>query len=104
LADPFSFAIAFQAKEEGVYQNLLGIYLTSKDEDSEKETTFFMGAISVKSEVEAEDERFRTLLTNFGIPDPNNYSNIFAEQDYQEQGKDYTLINKKSKELMLSYD
>jgi len=38
-----------------------------------------MGAISIKSEVVGEDERFRTLLTNFGVPDPINYSNIFAE-------------------------
>lgn len=101
IAEPFSFAIAFQAEEEGAYQNLLGIYLRSQDNP---EYVFFMGAISVKSEVEGEDERFRTLLTNFGIPDPKNYSNLFAEQDYQEDGDDYQLINKKSKELMLTYD
>lgn len=104
-AKPFSFAIAFQAKEEGAYQNLLGIYLKSYDEqDLGKETLFFLGAINVKSEVEDEDERFRTLLTNFGVPDPIHYSNLFAEQDYQEEGQDYKLVNKKSKELMLTYD
>ena len=103
-ADPFSFSIAFQATEEGAYQNLLGIYLTSKREETDNITAFFMGAIAIKSEVEGEDERFRTLLTDFGVPDPKYYSNIFAEQDYQEQGKDFKLINKKSKELMLTYD
>lgn len=101
IAQPFSFAIAFQAKEEGAYQNLLGIYLRSQDNPN---IVFFMGAISVKSEVEGEDERFRTLLTNFGVPDPIYYSNIFAEQDYQEEGKDFKLINRKSKEMMLSYE
>ena len=103
-SEPFSFAIAFQADEEGAYQNFLGIYLRSNDQEPDKQKVFFMGAISVKTEVEGEDERFRTLLTNFGIPDPINYSNIFAEQDYQEEGKDFNLINKKSKELMLTYD
>lgn len=100
-AEPFSFAIAFQAEDEGAYQNLLGIYLKSMVNEN---IVFFMGAISIKTEVEGEDERFRTLLTNFGIPDPVNYSNIFAEQDYQEEGKDFDLINRKSKELMLTYD
>ena len=102
-AEPFSFAVGFQAEEEGAYQNLLGIYLRSKN-DNDSEHVFFMGVISFKSEVEGEDERFRTLLTDFGIPDPKYYSNIFAEQDYQEQGEDFKLINKKSKELMLTYD
>lgn len=104
IAEPFSFTIAFQAKEEGAYQNLLGIYLKSNDQNPDNSIVFFMGAISIKTEVEGEDERFRTLLTNFGIPDPKYYSNIFAEQDYQEECEDYQLINKKSKELMLSYD
>jgi len=102
-AEPFSFAVGFQAEEEGAYQNLLGIYLRSKN-DNDIEHIFFMGVISFKSEVEGEDERFRTLLTDFGVPDPKYYSNIFAEQDYQEQGEDFKLINKKSKELMLTYD
>ena len=104
LSEPFSFAIAFQATEEGAYQNLLGIYLKSNEQTLDEQKVFFMGAISVKTEVEGEDERFRTLLTNFGVPDPINYSNIFAEQDYQEEGKDFNLINRKSKELMLTYD
>lgn len=99
-AEPFSFSIAFQANEEGSYQNLLGIYIRTANNGQ----VFFMGAISVKTEVEGEDERFRTLLTDFGVPDPKYYSNIFAEQDYQEQGEDFKLINKKSKELMLTYD
>lgn len=101
VAEPFSFAIAFQASEEGAYQNLLGIYLRSQINEN---IVFFMGALSIKTEVEGEDERFRTLLTNFGLPDPVQYPNIFAESDFSESGKDYELINKKSKELMLTYD
>lgn len=104
-AEPFAFAVAFQADEEGAYQNFLGIYMRSLNYNTHKEPhIFFMGAIAIKTEVEGEDERFRTLLTNFGVPDPVNYSNIFSEADFEEEGKDYELINKKSKELMLSYD
>lgn len=99
---PLSFSFGFQAKEEGAYQNLIGIYMRTLDNYG-NDITFFMGCVSVKTEVEGEDERFRTLLTNFGVPDPVLYSNLFAEQDYQEEGKDYRLINKKSKELFLSY-
>jgi len=101
LADPLYFTIAFQTDTEGSYQNYLGMYMKSKNDP---DLEFYMGIISVKTMVEGEDERFRTLLTNFGVPDPVYYSNIFAEQDYDEQGKDYELINRKSKQMMLTYD
>lgn len=57
-----------------------------------------------RTEVEDEDERYRTLFTNFGIPDPITYPNIFKEQDPQEEGTDWRLVNRKSKELFLEYD
>ena len=97
---PFSFSIGFCAETEGAYQNLLGIYVRSLDNT---DIAFFAGVISIKSEVEAEDERFRTLLGNFGIPDPISYSNLFAKQDFAEEGLDYKLINEKSKELFINY-
>lgn len=96
---PFTFVIGTQSPEEGIFQNFLGIYLR----DNVSQNVFFMGALTVKTEIEGEDERFRTLLENFGVPDPDIYSNIFAEQDYAEEGKDYRLINRKSKELFLTY-
>lgn len=98
---PLTFAVAVQAEVEGVYQNFLGLYIKSVINPN---VVFFMGCIVIKTQVEGEDERFRTLLGNFGVVDPIKYSNLFAEQDYQEQGKDFTIINKKSKELMLTYD
>lgn len=97
---PFSFAIGFQTSTEGAYENHLGIYITSQENNNFR---FYMGTLSVKSEVEGEDERYRTLLGNFGIPDPIEYSNIFSKQDFAEEGKDYKLINEKSKELFLTY-
>lgn len=99
--EPIVINFCFQADEEGAYQNFMGMYIRTKHEPQH---IFFFGTIIIKTEVEGEDERFRTLLTNFGIPDPKYYSNIFAEADYEEESTDYTLINNKSKELFLSYD
>lgn len=98
---PLSFAIGFITDEEGAYQNYLGIYIRAIDNPDK---VYFMGAISIRSAAIGEDERFRTLLTNFGIPDPKYYPTIFAEQDYAEELPDYKLVNEKSKQLMLTYD
>ena len=98
---PFFFSIGVQAEDEGAYTNALGIYLRSLDDPNG--TLFFMGYININTQVVGEDERFRTLLENFGVPDPKEYSNLFAEQDCHEQGEDYTLINKKSKEMFMTY-
>lgn len=98
---PLSFSIGFLADEEGVYQNSLHIYLRSKSNSS---ILYNFGVINVKTEVEGEDERYRTLFNNFGIPDPITYPNLFKEKDPDEELIDYELVNKKSKELFLSYN
>lgn len=97
---PLSLTVAFSSQEEGCYQNFIGMYLQQKD----TKNIFFIGVIVIKTEVEGEDERYRALLGNFGIPDPKDYANIFSEQDYNEEGTDYKIVNEKSKELMLTYD
>lgn len=101
---PLYFTVGFTAKEEGCYQNALGMFIKEKTNDGSEGRKFFIGLIMFKTEVEGEDERFRTLLGNFGTPDPVKYPNIFKEQDPMEEGVDYTLINKKSKELMVYYE
>ena len=40
---------------------------------------FLVGAVEFKTTVEGEDERYRTLTENLGIPDPRIYPNIFRE-------------------------
>lgn len=99
-SNPFSFIIGTTTEMEGCYQNYLAIYLQTKDN---KKDAYFMGAISVKSEFIGEDERFRTLLTNFGIPDPIKYSNLFSDNNFEESLPNYEIINNKSKELFLTY-
>jgi len=98
---PLTFSVAVLASEEGAYQTFLGIYMRSQ---VHPDMVFFMGCIVFKTEVEQEDERFRTLLGNFGLPDPIRYSNIFADADNDEELADYRLVNEKSKELMMTYD
>lgn len=97
---PLSLTVAFTSENEGCYQNFIGMYLQQKD----TENSFFIGVIVIKTEVEGEDERYRALLGNFGIPDPKDYANIFSDQEYDEEGTDYKIVNEKSKELMLTYD
>lgn len=97
---PLSLTVAFTSETEGCYQNFIGIYLQQKD----TENSFFIGVIVIKTELEGEDERYRALLGNFGIPDPKDYANIFSDQEYDEEGTDYKIVNEKSKELMLTYD
>lgn len=98
--NPLSLTVAFTSEHEGCYQNFIGMYLQQKD----TENSFFIGVIVIKTEVEGEDERYRALLGNFGIPDPKDYANIFSDQEYDEEGTDYRIVNEKSKELMLTYD
>ena len=94
------FTVGFQSSTEGCYKNAMGMFIRDIAEDVD----YFIGIIQFLTEVEDEDERFRTLMTNFGIPDPIKYPNVFKQQDVDEQGCDWTLVNKKSKELFLYYD
>lgn len=115
--EPLHFSVGFITELEGCYQNIMGLYirkeyieevpLPDNPEETEQKIMhddYLWGLITFFTEVEGEDERYRALLGNMGIPDPEKYPNIFKEQDPEEEGIDWTLINKKSKELMLTYD
>lgn len=75
-----NFTVGFQAEREGCYQNVMGIFVR----DNTTNEDFLAGAIEFKTTVEGEDERYRTLTENLGIPDPKIYPNIFREQDPDE--------------------
>ena len=94
------FSVGFKSEEEGCFLNSMGMFIHNVETNDED----FIGIIQFKTQVEDEDERYRTLFTNFGIPDPITYPNIFKEQDPEEEGTDWRLVNKKSKELFLMYD
>lgn len=102
---PIHFTVGFQTEIEGCYQNIMAMYLSYKNPPEDcKRPKFLVGLFTFLTEVEGEDERYRALLGNLGIPDPIKYPNIFKSQDPDEQGVDWTLINSKSKELMLTYE
>lgn len=98
-ANPMYLTIGTLSSNEGAYQNYLGLYLSNTDINKQ----YFFGVISVKVDIIGEDERYRALMENFGIPDPANYYQIFADNDYEEMLCNWEFINKKCKELMLIY-
>lgn len=60
-----------------------------------------IGRFTISGQTEIEDERYRIELSNTGqlISSDNVY--IFKEYDINEQGIDWTYLNKKRKELLL---
>lgn len=96
---PHGMSIGFLTDSEGAFEN--PVYLYMRDDTNGRE--YYFGTIMVNSESEGEDERFRTMFTNLGIPDPIDYTQLFKELDPLEEGVDHRLVNRKSKELFLSY-
>jgi len=95
---PLTINIGFRADQEGVYERSLGIYHII---DGEYRT---LGEILVTAQAIGEDERFRDLLANFGLPDPKDFSDIFKETDINEDMLDWEILNPKSKHMILEHD
>ena len=101
-SEPLIMSIGFQTDEEGCYEDTMLMYTV----DMSNSKTFSpvpVGVFSIKSEAIGEDERYRTLFTDFGIPDPKDYQDVFKQSSLNEAGQNWDFINKKSKELFLSY-
>lgn len=60
--------------------------------------------IVLYGETEAEDERFRIVLENFGRKIDEEKTYIIRESDINEELTDYRILNKKRKELLLEGD
>lgn len=93
--------ISFTGKDEGVYEEYLYICIIDTKNNDEP---YLLGKIKLHAEAIGEDERYRTLFTNFGIPDPKNYLDVFKDAGTDEDLENKELLNKKSKELFLTYD
>ena len=102
----YSVNIGFSGEYDGVYQQPMYVCLldTMNTTNSEIGEAYPIGEIMLNAEAEGEDERYRTFFTNFGIPDPKEYNDIFADTDINDDLPDYISINKKSKQLFLSYN
>ncbi|MGL5691966.1 MAG: hypothetical protein ACRDD8_14250 [Bacteroidales bacterium] len=97
-ASPITYNIALQSDDEGVYESTIDMYYSLGGK------FYQIAEIIVNGESIGEDERYRGLLANFGIPDPKNYIDIVKDSDITDALPDYKIINQKSKELFLEYD
>ncbi len=96
---PLTLNIGFKSDDEGIYERKLKFYSIIDN------TYYLMGEILVNAESIGEDERFRTLLGNFGLPDPKDFHSLFKEADIKEALPDYdNIVNPKSKQMILEHD
>lgn len=63
-----------------------------------------LATINLYAEAESEDERFATTLANFGKKIDIEDEMIFRDSDINEALSNYTILNKKRKELLLEGD
>lgn len=97
---PQSVNICCISNEEGYHEQKIYVMLVERNNPSKQ---YKIGEITVAMDVEGEDERFRALFANFGIPDPINYPTLFKDVDIKEDNTNWSIVNRKSKELFLSY-
>lgn len=89
--------IAASAKIEGAYTNTLII-----EEIDTNGTTTTIGEFTLFFEAEGEDERFKSMLENFGKAiDANDYI-AFRDTDIKEDKINYIELNEKRKEMLLA--
>lgn len=98
--------VGFVGKEEGVYEEqVIVCLLDTHNPDEELPGAIYpIGTIRLNAEAVGEDERYRALFTNFGIPHPEEYMNIFADSDLNEGFVDNIAMNKNAKRMFLSYN
>jgi hypothetical protein len=87
--------VALSSKIEGPHTRTLEVY------ESVNGTETLIASIQFYGEVEAEDERLKTLLQNFGATLDEGDFLLFKDHDISEMSPDYVLLNQKRKELLL---
>ena len=95
INQPIPINIGFTSKEEGVFERKVRIYNVVDG------ARYVMAEIVVNAESIGEDERFRDILGNFGLPDPKDFPLLFKEADINEDLVDYQIINPKSKQMIV---
>ena len=91
--------IGFVGEDEGVYESTLYICAIGKSDESIN----VIGTINLTAETEGLDERYKTLFTNFGLPDMTDLEPAFKDTDHNEDFPDYVSINRHAKKIFLSY-
>jgi hypothetical protein len=95
---PLTINIGFKSDVEGVFERKLRFFHVIDN------IYYLVGEIVVNAEAIGEDERFRTLLGNFGLPDPKDFPKLFKETDINEDLPDWEVVNQKSKHMILEHD
>ena len=94
---PITVNIGFRSDDDGVFKRLMRVYHVVNGD------YYTVAEIEVNAQAIAEDERYRALLDNFGLPDPKNMMDVFKETDINEALPDYKVINYKSKHMVLEH-
>jgi len=95
--NPIVLNIGFRSEDEGVFERKLRGYHKVGDNNYQ-----FLEII-VNSQSVGPDERFDTLITNFGLPNPKNTPHLFKEADINEDMPDWQLLNYKGKHIVLEH-
>ena len=95
---PLMVNIGFRAEDEGVFERKLRIYHEINGQRS------LLYEILCNAESVGPDERFDTLITNFGLPSPKANHKLFKESDINEDLPDWQLLNQKGKHIILEHD
>lgn len=90
--------IGFKSDEEGVYERRLVAYHQIGDID------YPFIEIVVNAQSIGQDERYDTLLENFGLHKPKSIPKLFKESDINEDLPDWKLLNYKAKHLILEHN
>ena len=96
----FRVDIGFKGEDEGVYEDTVYVCLLDK---STQDITI-IGTFKLFAETEGFDERYRTFFTNFGLPQIEEYENVFRDSSSSEDNPDYISMNKHAKTMFLAYD
>ena len=98
LNTPLVLNIGFRSEDEGVFERKLRGFHRIDGEDHQ------ILEILVNSQSIGQDERFDTLIQDFGLPNPKNDPKLFKEADINEDLPDWKLLNYKSKHIILEHD
>lgn len=90
--------IGFRSDDEGVYERRMVAYHTIGDVD------YPLLEIVVNAQSIGQDERFDTLLEDFGLYKPKSIPTLFKEADINEALPDWKLLNYKAKHLILEHN
>jgi hypothetical protein len=90
--------VGFHSDEEGVYERRMVVYHSIGGNE------YPLMEIVVNAQSIGQDERYDTMLENFGLYKPKSIPQLFKEADINEALPDWELLNYKSKHMILEHN